>query len=124
MRRSRRLDEMEFELALVGALEDMYGVAVRVDGDPLDRRRRGYATLEFDYFRADSDDDEDGDDMKVVVSIHGVPGASFSFGVDLADPDSVLSAAEDCEDLALAVRESLGSEDGPEDDVLDRRWND
>lgn len=128
MRRSRRLDEMEFELALVGALEDMYGVAVRVHGDPLDRRRKGYATLEFDYFCSESEDPDAPDDVKVVVSIQGVPGASFSFTADFQDADSVQRAAEDCEDLALAIREWLGdadeAEELPEGDAIDRRWND
>ena len=38
MRQTQRLDEMEFELALIGALEDLYGVNVRVHDDPLNRR--------------------------------------------------------------------------------------
>ena len=64
--------------------------------------------------------------MKVVVSVQGVPGASFSFTADFSEPDSVLRAAEDCEDLALAIREHLGDagDDPPSDETFDRRWND
>jgi hypothetical protein len=126
MPRSRRLDEMEFELALVGALEDMYGVAVCVHGDPLNRRRKGYGTLGFDYFCCETEDPDAGGEVKVVVSVQGVPGGSFSFTADFSEPDSVLRAAEDCEDLALAIREQLGdADDGPpaDDAGLDRRWN-
>ena len=93
MRRSQRLEEMEFELALVGALEDMYGVAVRVHGDPLNRGRKGYATLDFDYFCSEGEDPDAGEDVKVVVSIRGVPGASFSFTANFSEPDSVMRAA-------------------------------
>ena len=124
MRQTQRLDEMEFELALIGALEDLYGVNVRVQGDPLNRRRTGYATLEFDYFSAEPDSE----DVKVVVSIEGVPGASFSFTADFEDPDSVARAADDCENLALAVREVTGPERAgphiPQDDGRARRWGD
>ena len=119
MKQTRRLDEMEFELALIGALEDLYGVNARVQGDPLNRRRDGYATLEFGYFSPELDSD----DVKVVVSIEGVPGASFSFTADFDDPDSVLSAADGCEDLALAVRESIDQR-GPDEDGPSRRWDD
>ena len=124
MRRSQRLEEMEFELALVGALEDTYGVAVRVHGDPLNRRRKGYATLDFGYFCSEGEDLDAGEDVKVVVSIRGVPGASFSFTANFSEPDSVIRAAEDCENLALAVREQAGGESLPDDEELDRRWND
>ena len=70
MRSSQRLDEMEFELSLVGVLEDMYGINVRVKGDPLNRRRKGFATLEFGYFYPEggADDPEAGEQVKVVVS--------------------------------------------------------
>ncbi len=119
MRQTQRLDEMEFELALIGALEDLYGVNVRVHGDPLNRRRDGYATLEFDYFSAE----RGSRDMKVVVSIEGAPGASFSFRAGFDDADSVLRAADDCEDLALAVRAHLGQQT-PDQDGPSRRWDD
>ncbi len=110
---------MEFELALIGALEDLYSVNVRVQSDPLNRRCDGYATLEFDYFSAEPDSD----DVKVVVSIEGVPGASFAFTADFDDPDSVLRAADHCEDLALAVGEYLGSRT-PGQETPARRWDD
>ncbi len=126
MRSSQRLDEMEFELSLVGVLEDMYGINVRVKGDPLNRRRKGYATLEFGYFYPEggADDPEAGEQVKVVVSVQGVPGASFSFTADLEGPDSVMRAADDCENLALAIRQHVASEATPSDEVVDRRWTD
>ncbi|MBW2282046.1 MAG: hypothetical protein JRG76_04075 [Deltaproteobacteria bacterium] len=119
MKQTQRLDEMEFELALIGALEDLYGVNVRVQGDPLNRRRDGYSTLEFDYFSSEPGSD----DVKVVVSIEGVPGASFSFNADFQDSESVMRAADDCENLALAVRESAGNS-SVENAGPDRRWDD
>ncbi len=126
MRSSQRLDEMEFELSLVGVLEDMYGINVRVKGDPLNRRRKGYATLEFGYFYPEggADDPEAGEQVKVVVSVQGVPGASFSFTADLEGPDSVMRAADDCENLALAIRQHVAGEPTPSDEVVDRRWTD
>ncbi len=126
MRSSQRLDEMEFELSLVGVLEDMYGINVRVKGDPLNRRRKGYATLEFGYFYPEggADDPEAGEQVKVVVSVQGVPGASFSFTADLEGPDSVMRAADDCENLALAIREHVAGEPTPGDEDVDRRWTD
>ena len=133
MRRSQRLDEMEFELALVGVLEEMYGINVRVRGDPLNRRRDGYATLEFDYFADDvaSDDPNSSGEVKVVVSIQGLPGASFSFSTDLHDPESVLRAADDCENVAFALREYTGENAREQmrltrecDAAPQRRWDD
>ena len=126
MRSSQRLDEMEFELALVGVLEDIYGINVRVQGDPLNRRRKGYATLEFGYFYAEggAEDPEAGEEVKVVVSVQGAPGASFSFTPDLQGPDSVMRAADDCENLALAIRQHLAGEPTPADELVDRRWTD
>ncbi len=126
MRRSQRVDEMDFELALVGVLEDIYGINVCVQGDPLNRRRKGYATLEFGYFYSepDAEDPEAGEEVKVVVSVQGVPGASFSFTADLQGSDSVMRAADDCENLAHAIREHLASEPTPGDEVIDRRWTD
>ncbi len=126
MRSSQRLEEMEFELALVGVLEDMYGINVRVQGDPLNRRLKGYATLEFGYFYSEGgvEDPEADEEVKVVVSVQGVPGASFSFTADLQGPDSVMHAADDCENLALAIRQHLAGEPSPGDEVIDRRWTD
>ncbi len=126
MHSSQRLDEMEFEISLVGVLEDMYGINVRVKGGPLNRRRKGYSTLEFGYFYPEggADDPEAGEEVKVVVSVQGVPGASFSFMADLQGPDSVMRAADDCENLALAIRQHVAGEPTPGDEVVDRRWTD
>lgn len=126
MRRSQRIDEMEFELALVGVLEDMYGINVRVHGDPLNRRHKGYAVLEFGYFHSEAGagDPEAGEEVKIVVSVQGVPEVSFSFRADLQRPDSVIRAADDCENLALAIRQRLAGEPTPGDGVIDRRWTD
>lgn len=122
MSNSRRMQEMEFELALLGVLEDLYELNIRVEGDPLNRRKNGYATLRFDYHYPNGNQG----DVKVDVSIEGVANATFSFAADFDDSASVYRAADDCEELALAIREYLG--DGPELDLFDqefqRRWDD
>ncbi len=122
MSSSRRMQQMEFELALLGVLEDLYDLNIRVEGDPLNRRRNGYATLIFDY---DYPNGHPGD-VKIVVSIAGVANASFSFAADLNDSENLFHAVDDCEELALTIREYLGDE--PDADPLEqefgRRWDD
>jgi len=116
------MQEMEFELALLGVLEDLYELNIRVDGDPLNRRKNGYATLIFDYHYPNGNQG----DVKIDVSIEGVANATFSFAADFDDSASVYRAADDCEELALTLREFLGDE--PSVDLLDeefgRRWDD
>jgi len=108
----RRLREMEFEHALTGVLEDNYDLHVRVEGDPLERRRDSFAWLAFDYTYLTENEDT----TKVVVSVADAP-LSCSFRVDLEDPDDIARACEDCEDLALGLSQRLGRD--PLDDFLD-----
>ncbi len=104
---TQRLQEMEFELALTGNLEEIYGLRVRADGDPLNRRRAGYTTLCFGYQY-----DEGDSSARVRVEIEGRRRPAFRFEVDLANPDAVEKVASDCEALALGIRSYL--EDHPE----------
>ena len=106
---TQRLQEMEFELALTGNLEEIYGLRVRADGDPLNRRRAGYTTLCFGYQYADGDLAS----ARVRVEIEGRKRPAYRFEVDLANPDSVEKVASDCEALALGIRSYL--EDHPLD---------
>jgi hypothetical protein len=104
---TQRLQEMEFELALTGNLEEIYGLKVRADGDPLNRRRAGYTTLCFGY----QYEEQDPSSARVRVEIEGRRRPAFRFEVDLANPDAVEKAASDCEALALGIRSYL--EDHP-----------
>lgn len=120
MTEKRRLKEMEFELALTGFLEDIYGLNVRAEGDPLARRRNGYATLVFHYHYA-----RGGRDVKAVVSIQERPEASFSFTADFSTPQSIAESAEDCEDLAFSVQEFLEEQEMALSAASSgRRWDD
>ncbi len=112
-------DELEFELALTGVLEDIYDLKVRTESDLLNRRRNGYATLEFHYQY-----DQGSSDVKVVVSIQGVPGSSYVLQADFSDADSIAESADDCEELAMAVAARLGSVDDPRSSEQWRRWDD
>ncbi len=109
-------DELEFELALTGVLEDIYDLKVRTDRDLLNRRRLGYSTLEFQYQY-----DEASSDVKVVTSIKGVSGSSFVLHADFRDADTIAESAENCEELALALRQLAVGEDEP---AGGRRWDD
>lgn len=121
MGKQQRLQEMEFELALTGTLEDIYDLDVRMDKDPLNRRANGYATLSCDYHTAVSDPDE----VKIVVSIEGVKGSSFAFRADFSNSESIVDSAEQCEALAMAVQAHLDGPAGCEPDVpLGRRVDD
>lgn len=106
MAASRKSEELEFELALTGVLDEIYDLPVRTSRDALKRGRGGYATLVFRYQYAD-----DSDQVKVVVGIQGVSGASFSLTADFANPDTIAESAERCEDLALAIRTLLDDAD-------------
>ena len=120
MASKQRLGEMEFELALVGVLEDIYALRARADGDALNRRSRGYATLEFDYHCSDASSGN----AKVGVTIRGVPDASFAFALDFGCSESILRAADECEGLALAIRDHVGSTESDEMFEFERRWED
>ena len=95
---THRMLEMDFELAITANLEEIYGLQVRVEGDPLNRRKAGYTSLCFQY---DYPSDDPGD-AKVEVSIAGKGGA-HAFRVDLTCADSIEHAASCCEDLAFAI---------------------
>ena len=115
---ARRLQEMEFEIALTGVLDDIYDLPVRSERDPLERRTRGSAVLAFAYPY-----DNDSPTVKVVVSIAGIEDATFTVNADFSNSESILESAECCEDLALAIREYLETRH-PDDVVLERRWDD
>jgi hypothetical protein len=100
---TQRLQEMEFELALTGNLEEIYGLRVRADGDQLNRRRSGYTTLCFGY----QYESGGASSARVRVEIEGRRRPAYRFEVDLANPDAVESAASDCEALALGIRSYL-----------------
>jgi len=108
-----RMLEMDFELALTANLEEIYGLQVRVDGDPLNRRKAGYTTLRFQYAYPSRDPA----DAKVDVSVVGQNGSSHSFRVDLTCADSIEQAAAGCEDLAFAIgpRATPEARSGPGD---------
>jgi hypothetical protein len=99
MAASRKSAELEFELALTGVLDDIYDLPVRTSRDALKKGRSGYATLVFHYQYQ-----EDSDQVKVVVGIKGIAGASFPLLADFADADTIAETAEQCEDLALGLR--------------------
>ena len=112
-------DELEFELALTGVLEDIYDLRVRSDRDLLNRRKQGYSTLEFRYQY-----DSGSSHVKVVVSIQGEAGSSFILHADFSDADKIAESAEQCEELALAMRTHQESR-RPEDEAgPGRRWDD
>ncbi len=113
-----RVQEMEFELALTGVLEDVFDLPVRSEADPLDRRSEGCAVLRFDYQR-----DADSSDVKIVVAIDGVPDASYAMRGDFTNSATIMGSVESCEELALAIRAWL---DAAENDGAGpaRRWDD
>ncbi len=95
----RRIAELEFESALVCALEDGYGLLVRTEGDKINRRRRGHASLAFDY----AYDSPQGSRALVTVHLVELEDVSQQFRVDLADRDAIEAAVADAEPLALAI---------------------
>src|SRR5262245_58823796 len=117
---TQRLQEMEFELALTGNLEEIYGLRVRADGDPLNRRRSGYTTLCFGYQY------EAGDlsNARVRVEIEGRKRPAFRFEVDLANPEAVEKVAADCEALALGIRSYLEDQPAAGESSQERRRED
>jgi hypothetical protein len=117
--RRRRLDELEFETALVGALEDGYGLRVRAERDRLDRRRHGYASLSFDY----TYDSSKSSCAVVTVRIEGVD-VSQQFRVDLSDRETIEIAIAGAEPLALAIHTRLEHEKPDADAPGRRRFED
>jgi len=116
MGQSQRLREMEFELALTSQLESVYGLRVRSEGDPLDRRRAGYTTLQFGYRYPAGVRTR----TQVKVGIDGRKRPTYRFEVDLEDSEQVENVASDCEGLALAIQEHL-AQSGPDSGLLDSR---
>lgn len=116
----QRLQEMEFELALTGNLEEVYGLRVRADGDPLNRRRAGYTTLCFGYQYEDGKPSN----ARVRVEIEGRRRPAYRFEVDLSNPDDVEHAAADCEALAFGIRTYLEHHPLPSDGSSARRRED
>lgn len=99
----RRLLEMDFELALTSNLEEVYGLRVRSERDPLNRAKSGFITLRFAYDYRAGRACGCATLARVRVSVEGRALGEYRFHVDLADPDAVDAAAADCEDLALGL---------------------
>jgi hypothetical protein len=106
--RRRRIGELEFETALVGALEDGHGLRVRAERDQVDRRRRGYANLSFDY----AYESPQGSNALVTVRMVELEDITQQFRVDLSDRDAIEAAVADAEPLALAIHTRLEDEKG------------
>ncbi len=113
-----KVQELEFEIALTGVLDDIYDLAVRSRRDPLDRRENGFVLLDFDYQY-----DAGSDDVKVVVSVDGVPDVSFALCADFSNSETLMRSAEACEDLALSLRSQF-DESGIAASAPARRWDD
>ena len=105
---THRLQEMDFEMAITSNLEEVYGLQVRADGDPLNRRVNGYTTLHFAYAYKDT---KNPSLARVKVAIGGRRRPTYRFDVDLSDPDAVESSADGCEDLAMGIRAHLDALD-------------
>jgi hypothetical protein len=93
--------EREFETLLIEVLTQDYDLPVRHGGDRLERRRRGFASLAFEYHYSSPTQ------AKVIVSIEGLPSFSNLLPLDFSTPESIASCAEDCEALALFLMEHL-----------------
>lgn len=113
---SNRCQQLEFELAVTGVLEDVYDLDVCAAGDPMNRRAQGIATLEFEYGRLD------GHCTKVEVKIQGQV-ETFPMTVDFASPESIMESAQSCEALAQAVQVFMDERGGSTGD-FERRWDD
>jgi hypothetical protein len=107
--RARR--EREFEALLIDVLNQDYDLPVRHGGDRLERRRRGLASLAFEYHYSSPTQ------AKVVVKVEGMASFSNLLPLDFSSAESVARSAEDCEALALFLIEHLESH---EDDLLDQ----
>jgi hypothetical protein len=97
----RSAREREFETLLLEILRQDYDLPVRHGADRLERRRRGLASLGFEYHYSSPTQ------AKVVVSVEGLPSFSNLLPLDLASTESITRCAEDCEALALFLMEHL-----------------
>lgn len=113
---TKRCQQLEFELAVTGVLEDVYELDVCSATDPMNRRSSGMAMLEFVYGKPD------GSSIKVDVKIQGQP-ESFPMSVDFASPESIIESAQSCDALAEAVR-LFQDERGGSTGEFERRWDD
>jgi len=94
--------EREFEELLLDVLEQDYDLAVRhAKTDRLERRKRGIATLEFEFHH------ESANEAKAVVRVAGVADFKAILPVDFSSPDGMRRSAEDCEALVLYLTEYL-----------------
>lgn len=93
--------EREFETLLLEVLTQDYDLPVRHGSDRLERRRRGLASLGFEYHYSSPTQ------AKVIVSIEGLPSFSNLLPLDFGSPESIARCAEDCEALALYLMEHL-----------------
>jgi hypothetical protein len=119
----KRLRE-DFELALLDVLETDYDLDVRRANDKLNRRRKGVATLHFEYPKNGNPES-----WKVVVTIEGAEESAYTLCVDYSSLDAMEESVADCESLAMAIGAHLeecreravtsGECDGPQ-----RRWDD
>ena len=113
---SLRCQQLEFELAVSGILEDVHDLDVCAERDPMNRRSQGIAILEFEYGKLN------GSCTRAEVRIQG-QSESFPMAVDFASPESIIESAQGCEELAAAVRSYL-DEKGGSTGEFERRWDD
>jgi hypothetical protein len=107
--RTRR--EREFEALLLEVLTQDYDLPVRHGSDRLERRRRGLASLGFEYHYSSPTQ------AKVVVKVEGLPAFSNLLPLDFGSSEAIARSAEDCEALALFLMEHL---QGARDELLDQ----
>ncbi|MCP4002744.1 MAG: hypothetical protein GY725_00980 [bacterium] len=111
MASKREALERDYEELLIDILEQDHDLAVRRNGDSLNRRRNDVATLQFAYQYVSGRTKEG----KVSVSIDGFPGFSVSLVFDFSDEDELQRSAENTEGLALFLSEHLS---GKQDDLM------
>ena len=97
----RKALEREFEELLLDVLEQDYDLAVRHTADRLDRRKRGTASLQFEYHY------DSPREAKAVVRVAGVAEFKAILPVDFESADGMRRSAEDCEALVLYLTEHL-----------------
>jgi len=102
--------EREFEGLLIDVLTQDYDLPVRHGGDRLERRRRGLASLVFEYHYSSPTQ------AKVIVKVEGMPSFSNMLPLDFSSAEAVARCAEDCEALALFLMEHL---EHAEEELLD-----
>jgi len=102
---SPRYWELEFEMAIAGYLTDDCGLRVHVEGDALNRRRSGYATLRFQYVYPQGADGP----AQVSISVPELPACAESFSLPLQDFADQADVAELCSPLAEQLVGRFGS---------------